>query len=89
MNLIPNARPASSSPVTVAQRNSITAPISPFLGRYAIAGATGGALTRIDLRTLYLKDLTLLGCTFQVEAVIANLIQYIENGDIRPSVAAT
>lgn len=63
--------------------------VLPRGGRYAIAGAIGEALTRIDLRTLYLKDLTLLGCTFQVEAVIANLIQYIENGDIRPSVAAT
>lgn len=58
-------------------------------GRYAIAGAIGGPLTRIDLRTLYLKDLTLLGCTFQEEVVFTNLIRYIERGEIRPLVAAT
>ncbi len=44
-------------------------------GRYAIAGAIGGPLTHIDLRTLYLKDLTLLGCTFQEEAIFAHLIR--------------
>ncbi|SAK80071.1 Zinc-binding dehydrogenase [Caballeronia catudaia] len=36
-------------------------------GRYAIAGAIAGPIAKIDLRTLYLKDLTLTGCTFQEE----------------------
>ncbi|MBC3193102.1 alcohol dehydrogenase family protein [Pseudonocardia sp. C8] len=56
-------------------------------GRYATAGAIAGPITEIDLRTLYLKDLTLLGCTFQEDEVFANLISYIEAGEIRPNVA--
>ncbi|SAK88855.1 zinc-containing alcohol dehydrogenase superfamily protein [Caballeronia hypogeia] len=58
-------------------------------GRYAIAGAIAGPISRIDLRTLYLKDLTLMGCTFQEEEVFRNLISYIEKGEIRPLVAKT
>lgn len=58
-------------------------------GRYAIAGAIAGPISEIDLRTLYLKDLTLLGCTFQAEDVFANIITYIENNEIRPLVSKT
>lgn len=58
-------------------------------GRFAIAGAIAGPLAEIDLRTLYLKDLTLFGCTFQEDAVFENLIRYIEAGEIRPVVART
>ena len=38
-------------------------------GRYAVSGAIAGPLAEIDLRTLYLKDLSLLGCTFQDDEV--------------------
>ncbi len=58
-------------------------------GRYAIAGAIAGPMAQIDLRQLYLKDLSLFGCTFQEDAVFANLISYIEAGEIRPLVART
>jgi NADPH:quinone reductase-like Zn-dependent oxidoreductase len=58
-------------------------------GRYAAAGAIAGPLVELDLRTLYLKDLTLFGCTFQDELVFENLIGYIEAGSIRPMVART
>lgn len=58
-------------------------------GRFAIAGAIAGPLAKVDLRTLYLKDLTLFGCTFQEDAVFENLIRYIEAGEIRPIVAKT
>ncbi len=58
-------------------------------GRYATAGAIAGPLAQIDVRTLYLKDLTLFGCTFQEDEVFANLIRYIEAGEIRPVVAQT
>ncbi len=58
-------------------------------GRYATAGAIAGPLAQIDLRTLYLKDLTLMGCTFQEDKVFANLIGYLEAGEIRPVVAQT
>lgn len=58
-------------------------------GRYAIAGAIAGPSSAIDLRTLYLKDLTLYGCTFQDDEVFTNLISYVESGEIRPAVAKT
>jgi NADPH:quinone reductase-like Zn-dependent oxidoreductase len=58
-------------------------------GRYAVAGAIAGALVRLDLRTLYLKDLSLLGCTIPPPDVFANLVGYIERGEIRPLIAAT
>lgn len=57
-------------------------------GRYASAGAIAGPITQLDLRTLYLKDLSLLGCTFQEDEVFADLVSYIERGEIRPHVAA-
>ena len=58
-------------------------------GRYATAGAIAGPLVELDVRTLYLKDLTLLGCTVQEDAVFENLVSYIERGEIRPLVAKT
>lgn len=56
-------------------------------GRYAVAGAIGGPLVELDLRTIYLKDLTLLGCTFQPDEVFENLIGYVERQEIRPVIA--
>lgn len=56
-------------------------------GRYASAGAIGGPLAEIDLRTLYLRDLSLFGCTFQEDEVFENLIGYIERNEVRPVVS--
>ncbi len=58
-------------------------------GRYAVAGAIAGPIVELDLRTLYLKDLQLLGCTVPDPAVFPALIKYIERGEIRPLVSAT
>lgn len=58
-------------------------------GRYTIAGAIGGPIAEIDLRTLYLKDLSLLGCTFQEDEVFENLISHVERGEVRPVVSRT
>jgi NADPH:quinone reductase-like Zn-dependent oxidoreductase len=58
-------------------------------GRYAVAGAIGGANVALDLRTLYLKDLELHGCTIPARTVFADLVGYIERGEVRPLVAAT
>ncbi len=49
-------------------------------GRYAVAGAIAGPLVELDVRTLYLKDLTFFGCTFQEDVVFENLVGYIERG---------
>ncbi len=56
-------------------------------GRYVSSGAIAGPLVTLDLRTLYLKNLTLLGCTAWDEPVFANLVAYIERGELRPLVA--
>ena len=58
-------------------------------GRYAVAGAIAGPIVELDLRTLYLKDLRLLGCTMPEPGVFADLVGYIERGEIRPVVART
>lgn len=58
-------------------------------GRYACSGAIAGPLVELDLRLLYLKDLTLLGCTALDDGVFADLVGHIERGEVRPLVCAT
>ena len=58
-------------------------------GRYGVSGAISGPVVDLDLRTLYLKDLRLLGCTVLEPDVFPNLIGYIERGEIKPLVAVT
>ena len=58
-------------------------------GRLVTAGAIGGPIVELDVRTLYLKDLTLLGCTAQERKVFENLVRYVECGEIRPHVSHT
>jgi NADPH:quinone reductase-like Zn-dependent oxidoreductase len=58
-------------------------------GRYASAGAIGGPMVNLDLRTMYLKDLTLIGCTAWDEPVFPQLISYVESNRIKPLVAKT
>lgn len=57
-------------------------------GRYAVSGAIGGPEVPLDLRTLYLKDLTLHGCTIAPPEVFASLIGRIQRREIAPVVAA-
>lgn len=56
-------------------------------GRYAVSGAIGGAMVELDIRTLYLKDLSFFGCTVIEKEVFPNLIKRIENKEIKPLVA--
>jgi NADPH:quinone reductase-like Zn-dependent oxidoreductase len=58
-------------------------------GRYAVAGAIAGPISEVDLRTLYLKDLSLFGCTFQEDIVFQQLVEHVERGDIHPIIAQT
>ena len=58
-------------------------------GRYATSGAIAGPLVELDVRTLYLKDLTFYGCTKQPVEVFRNLIEYIEQNKIKPLVSKT
>ncbi len=58
-------------------------------GRYTVAGAIAGPRVTLDVRDLYLKDLTFFGATAQSASVFKNLVGYIERGEIKPLVAAT
>ena len=58
-------------------------------GRYASSGAIGGPMVNLDLRTMYLKDLTLIGCTAWDEPVFPQLMSYIDSNRIKPLVAKT
>ena len=58
-------------------------------GRYGVAGAIGGPLVELDVRTLYLKDLSLFGCTVLEPQVFSNLVSQIERRNVSPLVAET
>jgi len=58
-------------------------------GRYVSSGAIAGPVVDLDLRTMYLNDQTLIGCTAWDEPVFPNLIGYIERGEIRPLLERT
>lgn len=58
-------------------------------GRYVVSGAIAGPMVELDVRTLYLKDLSFFGSTWQPRRVFENLIRYIEQGEVRPVVAKT
>ena len=58
-------------------------------GRYVTSGAIAGPVVELDLRRLYLNDVTLIGTTAWDEAVFPNLVGYIERGEIRPVLERT
>lgn len=58
-------------------------------GRYVTSGAIAGPIVDLDLRTLYLKDLSLFGGTWQDVEVFKNLISYIERNEVSPLIAKT
>ncbi len=58
-------------------------------GRYAVSGAIAGPMVSLDLRKLYLKDLTLLGCTTQSRESFMRMLGLAVDGTLRPPVAET
>ena len=58
-------------------------------GRYAVSGAIAGPMVEADLRTLYLNDITIFGCTYQPIEVFAELVKLINQGSIRPLISKT
>ncbi len=58
-------------------------------GRLVTSGAIAGPVVELDLRELYLKDLTLLGSTAWDEAVFPNLVRFIEQGRLQPLLAGS
>lgn len=58
-------------------------------GRYTCSGAIAGPIVDLDLRTMYLNDLTFFGNTIFQPNVFPNLVKYIENNEIVPMLAAS
>ena len=58
-------------------------------GRIVTCGAIAGPTVELDLRPLYLRHLSLIGSTLGTASDFAALVDYIEDGKIRPLLAAT
>ncbi|KMW59338.1 Alcohol dehydrogenase [Candidatus Rhodobacter oscarellae] len=58
-------------------------------GHYVTSGAIAGPIVELDVRTLYLQDLTFHGSTVVEPHIFRDLITYIERGEVKPIVAGT
>ena len=58
-------------------------------GRYTCSGAIAGPIVELDLRTLYLRDLTFTGSTVIPPKIFRDLLGYVERGEVKPMLAAT
>lgn len=56
-------------------------------GRLVSSGAIAGPIVDLDMRDMYLNDITLIGTTVWDAAVFPNLVRYIEQGEIQPLLA--
>ncbi|MEV0083060.1 alcohol dehydrogenase family protein [Saccharopolyspora sp. NPDC050642] len=59
------------------------------LGRYVVAGGIAGPLVETDLRTVYLRQLQLIGSSFGTHEDFAQLLQHIARGELTPLLAGT
>lgn len=57
-------------------------------GRWVIAGAVAGAVVPIDLRRLYLHNVSLIGSSMHTPAYFERLLTDVHSGAIRPRIAA-
>ena len=53
-------------------------------GRYTTAGAIGGPVVQLDLRTVYLKHLAIHGSSQGTRGAFKRLMHYINSGKIKP-----
>lgn len=58
-------------------------------GHYATSGAIAGPIVEADLRTIYLNDLSIHGCTYQSPEVFSRLVALVNAGTVRPLVSKT
>ena len=58
-------------------------------GRYSCAGAIAGPIVAFDLRTFYLNDLVFTGATVIPPGLFADLVGYIERGEVKPLLAGS
>ncbi|KIC12168.1 hypothetical protein RA19_02670 [Leisingera sp. ANG-M1] len=57
-------------------------------GRYVTAGAIAGPNVTLDLRTLYLKNLSFFGSTAYLQETFPRLMEILHAGGLKPAVAA-
>jgi NADPH:quinone reductase-like Zn-dependent oxidoreductase len=58
-------------------------------GTYTCAGAIAGPIVELDLRKFYLNNLSFTGATITPPGLFAELVGYIERGEIRPLLSET
>ncbi|SDX48407.1 alcohol dehydrogenase [Ruegeria halocynthiae] len=58
-------------------------------GDYAVSGAIAGPIISADLRDIYLRDITIHGCTYQSPDVFGRLVAMMNAGRIKPLVSKT
>jgi NADPH:quinone reductase-like Zn-dependent oxidoreductase len=58
-------------------------------GRWVVAGALDGWAVDLDVRRLYLANLSLVGSTMHTPRIFDLLVEAARRGDVRPVVAAT
>lgn len=58
-------------------------------GRWVVAGALGGPEVHLDVRSLYLRNRSLVGSTMHTPRVFARLVDLARSGAIRPVIADT
>lgn len=58
-------------------------------GHYAVSGAIAGPMVQADLRDIYLRDITIHGCTHQPPETFGRLVGLMNAGRIRPLVSKT
>ncbi|MES0862415.1 alcohol dehydrogenase family protein [Ruegeria sp. SCPT10] len=58
-------------------------------GHYAVSGAIAGPIVQADLRDIYLRDITIRGCTHQSPEVFGRLVELMNVGHIKPLISQT
>jgi len=58
-------------------------------GHYAVSGAIAGPMVQADLRDIYLRDITIHGCTHQSPEVFGRLAELMNAGRIKPLISRT
>ncbi len=56
-------------------------------GRYVVAGAIAGPSVGLDLRTVYLNHLEIIGSTMGAREDFADLVRHVTDGQVRPLLA--
>ncbi|MCP5073592.1 MAG: zinc-binding dehydrogenase [Rhodobacteraceae bacterium] len=58
-------------------------------GHYAVSGAIAGPIVKADLRDIYLRDITIHGCSYMPRQAFEKLVTIINDGAIRPVISKT